>query len=157
MLDNIREKETLPKGPEDEIIPTRIAAIEEHEKYLQKHIADLNAELSRAASEKDMLLKRAEELGISEDMEYRIVKVPVYPKKRVDVEWLKQNVPDAYDRIVGNILARIQEKAAADRERSAMFIAQADVKAVIRDKSTLAMAIPEPKEPDGFVISIVRK
>ena len=157
MLDNIRNKETLPKGPEDEIIPTRIAAIEEHEKYLQKHIADLNAELSRAASEKDMLLKRAEELGISEDMEYRIVKVPVYPKKRVDVEWLKQNVPDAYDRIVGNILARIQEKAAADRERSAMFIAQADVKAVIRDKSTLAMAIPEPKEPDGFVISIVRK
>lgn len=157
MLDNIRNKETLPKGPEDEIIPTRIAAIEEHEKYLQKHIADLNAELSRAASEKDMLLKRAEELGISEDMEYRIVKVPVYPKKRVDVEWLKQNVPDAYDRIVGNILVRIQERAAADRERSAMFIAQADVKAVIRDKSTLAMAIPEPKEPDGFVISIVRK
>lgn len=157
MLDNIRNKETLPKGPEDEIIPTRIAAIEEHEKYLQKHIVDLNAELSRAASEKDMLLKRAEELGISEDMEYRIVKVPVYPKKRVDVEWLKQNVPDAYDRIVGNILVRIQERAAADRERSAMFIAQADVKAVIRDKSTLAMAIPEPKEPDGFVISIVRK
>lgn len=157
MLDNISEKETLPRGPEDDIIPTRIAKLDEHADFLESQMDALKKEIEMIDVERTMLLNRAKELGITEDFEYKIVQEPVYPKKHVDVEVLKRLANDKYLLIQQNIYSRVQDKVSAEVQKMMTYISQADVKAVIHDKGLLAQIIPEPKEPDGYKTIIVKK
>lgn len=157
MLDSITEKETLPRGPEDDIIPTRIAKLDEHADFLESQMDALKKEIEMIDVERTMLLNRAKELGITEDFEYKIVQEPVYPKKHVDVEVLKRLANDKYLLIQQNIYSRVQDKVSAEVQKMMTYISQADVKAVIHDKGLLAQIIPEPKEPSGYKTIIVKK
>jgi len=156
-LDSLTEKETLPVGDEDRIIPTRLAKIREQLGFIDTQIAALNDMKRSAQVDFDILVKRAKECGITTDAEYKIVEVPVYPKKRVDVAKLKEIAPDRYDLIIANIKSRLADKITAEQAKAETFIAQTDVKAVVRDKAILAMVIPEPTEPTGYEISIVKR
>jgi hypothetical protein len=157
MLDNISEKETLPRGPEDDIIPTRIAKLDEHADFLESQMDALKKEIEMIDVERTMLLNRAKELGITEDFEYKIVQEPVYPKKHVDVEVFKSIAPERYNLVVAAIHARLKDKMDAEIAKANSFISQSDVKAVVREKGMLAQIIPEPKEPSGYKTIIVRK
>lgn len=156
MLDTRTEKETLPKCNDDLTIPTKAAFLETHINYLNEQIKILQGEVALAEIDKATLLKRAKEVGVTEDSQYKIVEVPVYPKKRVDVERLKR-YKDKYDLIIQNIKSRIADKADSDLQKADVFISQADVKAVIRDKATLAMVIPEQTEIERWETTIVKK
>ena len=157
MLDTLTEKETLPVGDEDRIIPTKLAKIREHMEFLDKEIAAMIRMKSESQSDFDILVKRAKECGITTDSEWKIVESPIYPKKRVDVEKLKHIAPDKYELIIANIKSRLADKIVAEQTKAETFIAQSDVKTVIRDKAMLAMVIPEPTEPSGYEISIVKR
>jgi hypothetical protein len=156
-LDNIHEKELLPKGPEDEIIPTRIAKLDEHRKFLQSQVEHLQKEIADCDIDRELLLKRAKEVRIFEDLEYKIVEVPVYPKKHVDVEALKRLAPEKFILIEANLTEKAKDKLKAQMEKIQISIAQADVKAVISDKALLVQIIPEPTTPSGWTVSIVKK
>ena len=157
MLDNLMEKETLPISELELTIPTQISVIDTDIVFIKKTITDLQAQLSDKESDRNALLARAKEMGITTDKEWKIIEVPIYPKKRVDVEKLKHLEPDRYNQILANIRSRIQDKINAEIDKAAGFISQADVKSVIRDKGILAMVIPEPKEPIGYETSVVRR
>jgi hypothetical protein len=66
-----------PRGPWDDIIPTRIAKLDEEREAMKSRVAMLHARLSANLADRERLFLRAEELGISEDLEYRIVKTMV--------------------------------------------------------------------------------
>lgn len=146
----------LPPDESDLAIPTRIAQIDEHKKFLESQIVALQDSIAQSMVERGELLKRSKELRIFEDANYKIVEIPIYPKKRVDVETLKK-YSDKYQQILSNIASRIKDKAEMESKKAESFISQADVKAVIRDKATLAMVIPEVSEPSGWEISLVKK
>lgn len=156
MLDNIMQKETLPVGDEDRIIPTRIARMDQHIAFLESQRIALEEQIRMAQFDRTELINRAKECHITTDSEYKILEVPVYPKKRVDVEKLKQ-YPDKYAMIVQNISVRIRDKVESDIAKAESFISQADVKAVIRDKGILAMVIPEVSEPTGYETKVVKR
>jgi len=156
MLDTLTERETLPKSDSDLTIPTKVADLEIHITYLNDQIKILQGEVALAEVDKAALLKRAKEVHVVEDSQYKIVEVPVYPKKRVDVERLKR-YKDKYDLIIQNIRSRIADKADSDLQKADVFISQADVKAVIRDKATLAMVIPEQTNVERWETTIVKK
>lgn len=157
MLENIQEKEILPKGLEDETIPTQIAKIDEHINFLREQHEVLIRDLACNESERERLIARAKEVRIFEDAAYKIVEIPVYPKKSVDVEALKRLAPDKHSMIVSNLTAKAQDKIKAQLDKIQVFIAQSDVKAVISDKVLLSQIIPEPTTPSRFDISIVKK
>lgn len=117
----------------------------------------MQAEIAQQQIERESLLKRAKECSISEDDNYRLVDVPIYDKKRVNVEILKTNYSDKYERILENIKLRIQDKALSDVAKAANFISQADVKVVIREKEILAIVIPEPTVPIRWEVEVVKK
>ena len=155
-LDNIMEKETLPVDDMDKRIPSRVAELDMHIQFLRENRERLNMQIDSAVMDRAFLLKRAKECNITDDGNYKIVEIPVYPKKRVDVTVLKK-YQDKYDLIVANIKSRISDKAAAEITKADTFISQADVKAVIRDKAILAMVIPEPTEVVGYEVSVVKR
>lgn len=157
MLDSISEKETLPRGPEDDTIPTQIAKLDEHADFLESQMDALKKEIEMIDVERTMLLNRAKELNITEDFDYKIVQEPVYPKKHVDVEAFKSIAPERYDLVITAIQARLKDKMDAEIAKANSFISQADVKAVVREKGLLAQIIPEPKEPSGYKTIIVKK
>lgn len=157
MLEDIREVETLPRGPEDDVIPTRIAKLNEHRKYLESTIDALKKEISGGDVEIHSLLKRAKELNIVEDLEYRIMSIPHYPNKHVDVEALKRLAPDKHEKIVANLTEIAQDKLKAQMEKIQVSITQDAVKAFIKDKALLVQIIPEQTVPDRYDVSVVRK
>jgi hypothetical protein len=103
------------------------------------------------------LIERARELNITTDKEWKIIEVPVYPKKHVDVEALKRLAPDKFILINQNLVSKAQDKLKEQMNKIQVSIAQSDVKAVVTDKALLAMIIPEPKEPSGYDITVVRR
>lgn len=157
MLDNPREKEILPLGPEDLTIPSRIAKLDEHRKFLIDQKEALVREIAELDTNRSLLLGRAKEVRVFEDEAYKIVEVPIFPKKTVDVETLKRLAPEKHEMIVRNLTAKAEDEIKARFAKIAVFIAQADVKAVIKDKGLLAQIIPEPTVPTGWEYSIVKK
>jgi hypothetical protein len=155
-LDNITEKETLPVDDMDKRIPTRVAELDTHIQFLRENLDRLQMQIDSAVMDRAALLKRAKECSITDDGNYKIVEIPLYPKKRVDVETLKK-YQDKYNLIVANIKSRISDRAAAEITKADTFISQADVKAVIRDKAVLSMVIPEPTEIVGYEINVVKR
>jgi hypothetical protein len=156
-LDNIYDKETLPKGPEDEIIPTRIAKLDEHRKFLESQVAMLRAEISGNLADREILYRRAKELHITTDKEYKIVEVPVYPNKKVDVAALKRLAPEKYEKIVTNLKELAEEKLKDQINKIQVTISLDAVKAFIKDKALLAMIIPEPSVPTEYKITVVKR
>jgi hypothetical protein len=155
-LDNIMEKEMLPVGDEDKTLPTKIYEIDEHIRFLHDQLAILSDQFDSAKQDRLALIARAKECHITDDGRYKIVEIPIYPKKRVDVTVLKK-YQDKYALIVANIKSRIQDKAAMEIEKADVVISQADVKAVVRDKALLSMIIPEPSEPERYETTVVRR
>lgn len=151
------ELEPLPPDDSDRAIPTRVHDIDQHLLYLQDQITMLQKEIMEHTVTRLFLLKRAKECHIGEDAAYRIVDTPVYDKKRVNVEILKTNYADKYERILENIKLRIQDKALTDVAKAANFISQADVKSVIREKGILAIVIPEQTVPISWDVVVVKK
>ena len=66
-----------PRGPWDDIIPTRIVTLDRNRAFMESQIARLKAETLVNLADRERLFRRAEELGITEDLEYRIVKTMV--------------------------------------------------------------------------------
>lgn len=157
MLDNIRDVETLPADDNDRLIPTRLSVIDSDIKFIKDNIERMQEQLKDKEFDRGALIKRAKELNITTDKEWKIVEVPIYPKKRVDVDKLKKLEPERYLQILSNIKSRLNDKINAEMEKVDTFVSQSDVKSVIRDKAILAMVIPEPKEPVGYEVSVVKR
>lgn len=157
MLENISEKEILPVGDEDMILPTRIARQEAHIRFLNDQLAELTHQIRDAEFDRSAMITRAKEVRVFEDTDYKIIEVPVYPKKSVDVDALKRISPEKHAIIVANLTEKAKDKLKAQLEKVQVFISQADVKAVISDKVLLAQIIPEQTVPSGFETSIVKK
>jgi hypothetical protein len=157
MLDNPYAVEELPTHDIDLIIPTRVAELDSNIRLAKEAIATMESRLHDMEVDRDIMLKRAKELHISDDGMWKIIEIPLYPKKKVDVARLKQLAPDRFEQIIDNIRARLVDKITAEQAKAESFISQADVKIVIRDKAMLAMIIPEPSEPIGYEISVVKR
>jgi hypothetical protein len=157
MLDNIQDKETLPADDTDRIIPTRIAKFDMHVRFLEDQIDQIRRDIASTQVDRKLLLARAKELNITTDKEYKIIEIPLYEKKHVDIDALVRLVPEKYALIVANIESKLEDDIAATKAKAASFISQADVKAVIKDKATLAQVIPEPKEPMGYETTVVKR
>jgi len=157
MLDNPYAVETLPKQDIDLIIPTRVAELDSNLLIMKEQLELTESRIRDMELDRNTLLMRAKELAITDDGKYKIVEIPVYAKKKVDVKKLQQLEPDRYKQILANIRSRIQDKINADIDKAETFISQADVKSVIRDKVVLSMVIPEPTEPIGYTVSVVKR
>jgi hypothetical protein len=157
MLDNPYAVEELPTQDIDLIIPTRVAELDSNIRLAKEAIATMESRLHDMEVDRGIMLKRAKELAITTDANWKIIEVPIYPKKKVDVSKLKQLAPDRFNQIIDNIRARLVDKITAEQAKAETFISQADVKIVIRDKAMLAMIIPEPSEPIGYEISVVKR
>jgi hypothetical protein len=157
MLNDIREKESLPKGTEDMDLPTQIAKVDGHLAFLKTEHDRLAAEEREFESERVRLIARAKEVRVFEDQNYKIIDCPVYQKKHVDVEVLKRLAPDKHNLIVQNLQSKAMDKLKEQMSKIQISIAQADVKAVISDKGLLAQIIPEQSVPIAWTISVVKK
>lgn len=157
MLDNLMEKETLPISDQDLTIPTRVSQIDTDIVFIQKTIADLQSQLNDKISDRNTLLARAKDMHITTDKEWKIVEVPVYPKKHVDVELLKKQYKEKYDLIIANRESTYRDKLDAERSKILTDITQADLKAVVKDKGLLAMLIPEQTIPKQIEYSVVKR
>jgi len=113
-------------------------------------------EIASVEADRLALFKRAKEINVVMDDHYKIVEVPIYPKKRVDVERLKR-YPEKYALIVQNIQSKIKDKAEMEIRKADVYISQADVKAVVKDKSILAVVIPEPMEVERWETEVVKR
>jgi hypothetical protein len=157
MLENPREQETLPVGDEDRTIPTRVHEKDVHIAFLNDQRDQISRQIAEAEIDRRELLKRAKECHITTDAEYKIVEIPVYPNKHVDIEALKRLAPDKYNLIVQNLTSIAMDKLKEQMAKIQVKVAQADVKAVVKNKVLLAQIIPEPKEPTGYEISVVKR
>ena len=157
MLDNPYAVETLPKQDIDLIIPTRVAELDSNLMIAKEQLELMESRIREMESDRNTLLLRAKELAITTDANWKIIEIPVYAKKKVDVKKLQQLEPDRYKQILANIRSRIQDKINAEIDKAETFISQADVKSVIRDKVVLSMVIPEPTEPIGYTVSVVKR
>ena len=119
------KSEPLPADESDLLIPTRLAQNKEHREFLESQILALKDSIAQSLVESEELLQRAKSLRIFEDSNYKIVEVPVYPKKRVDVDALKK-FSDKYQQILSNIASRIKDKAEMESQKAELFISQAD-------------------------------
>lgn len=156
-LDSLTEKEVLSISDEDLLIPTRVARVDAHIRFLKDQHEALIRQIAESESDRALLLKRAKECNITSDNEYKIIEVPTYPKKHVDIDVLKRLAKDKYDIIQQNIYMKLQDKLAYEANKALSYISQADVKAVISDKALLAQIIPEPKEPSSYDVQVVKK
>ena len=157
MLDNPYELETLPASDLDLVIPTQVAELDLILATAKEQLAMMESRIREIESDRNILLSRAKELHITDDGKYKIIEVPVYPKKKVDVDKLKKLEPERYKLILANIRARIQDKINSEIDKAETFISQADVKNVIRDKMMLSQIIPEPSEPIGYEVNVVKR
>ena len=157
MLDNPYELETLPASDLDLIIPTQVAELDLILATAKEQLAMMESRIREIESDRNILLSRAKELHITDDGKYKIIEVPVYAKKKVDVDKLKKLEPERYKLILANIRARIQDKINSEIDKAETFISQADVKNVIRDKMMLSQIIPEPSEPIGYEVNVVKR
>ena len=157
MLDNPYAVEKLPTQDIDLIIPSRVAELDSNLAVAKAALEAIEARIREMDLYMNTLLVRAKELNITDDGRYKIIEVPIYPKKKVDVKKLQQLEPDRYKQILANIRSRIQDKINAEIDKAETFISQADVKSVIRDKGILALVIPEPSEPIGYTVSVVKR
>jgi len=157
MLDNPYAVETLPKQDIDLIIPTRVAELDSNLQIMKEQLELMESRIREMEVDRNTLLMRAKELAITDDGKYKIIEIPIYAKKKVDVKKLQQLEPDRYKQILANIRSRIQDKINAEIDKAESFISQADVKSVIRDKVVLSMVIPEPTEPIGYTVNVVKR
>ena len=157
MLDNPYAVETLPASDLDLIIPTKVAELDSILITAKEQLAMMESRIRDIESDRSILLSRAKELHITDDGKYKIIEVPVYAKKKVDVDKLKKLEPERYKLILANIRARIQDKINSEIDKAETFISQADVKNVIRDKMMLSQIIPEPSEPIGYEVNVVKR
>jgi len=157
MLDSIMEKETLPVCDEDRAIPTKIAKLDTHIKYLRTQLAAMEFEISEREMDRKMLFARAKECNITTDDSYKIVEVPIYPKKKVDIELLKKNYEEKYNLILANKQSAFEDAMKAEKDKLALGITQADLKAVVKGKADLAMLIPPQKVPERYEVSVVKR
>lgn len=157
MLENPRDHETLPVGDEDRTIPTKVHEKDIHIQFLKEQRDALSKQISEAEIDRDLLLKRAKECNITTDAEYKIVEIPIYPRKHVDVEALKRLAPDKYSLIVQNLTSRAMDKLKEQMSNIQVTISQDAVKAVTKDKVLLAQVIPEPTIPERYEISVVKR
>jgi predicted phage-related endonuclease len=149
--------ELLPVCEADRSIPTELARIDAAILDRNKSIVLIEQEISSMKYDRECLLKRAKEVHVVEDMNYKIVEIPVYKKNRVAVDVLKNQFHDIYEKVRANIETRLQESHMKDLEKIDTFIPQADVKAVTMDKMVLSKVIPPNTEIEGVMVSIVRK
>jgi hypothetical protein len=157
MLENLREQETLPVGDEDRAIPTKVHERDVHIAFLIEQRDQLNRQIAEAEIDRRELLKRAKECHITTDAEYKIVEIPVYPKKHVDVEALKRLAPEKYNLIVQNLTSIAMDKLKDQMAKIQVTISQDAVKAVMTDKVLLKQIIPEQKVPERYDVSVVKR
>ena len=157
MLDNPYELETLPASDLDLIIPTQVAELDLILATAKEQLAMMESRIREIESDRNILLSRAKELHITDDGKYKIIEVPVYPKKKVDVGLLKKNYEEKYDLIIANRESTYKDKLEIEREKILTDITQADLKAVVKDKAVLAMLIPEQKIPVRCDITVVKR
>jgi len=155
-----QSKEVLPPEPmreSEKDLPTQIHNIDEDIKWIDTEIDNLSCRRAGLSLERKEKIARALEITCVDAGSWKIVQVPVYPKSRVDVEYLKKNYEDRYKQIIANISLKITDKAKAEALKAETFISQADVKSVISDKGILALVIPRPTEPDHYNIEVVKR
>lgn len=157
MLDNIREVETLPADDNDRLIPTRLSVIDSDIKFIKDNIERMQEQLRGKEFDRGALIKRAKELNITTDKEWKIVEIPIYPDKHVDVEYLKTHYKEKYDLILKIAESRLADKIKKETEKSMGNIIQSDVKAIIRDKVTLSLVIPPQQVPSKYEYSVVKR
>ena len=150
-------KEPLPICDEDRSIPTRIAELDSQIYAIKLSIGIANEKISGLMFDRESLLKRAKEVHVVEDKQFKIVEIPVYKKNFVRVDILQMEYRDIYDKVMWGIAQKLTEKHNAEFEKYKTFIPQADVKAVTTDKMVLAKVIPPNTEIEGVVVSLVRK
>ena len=147
----------IPVSDEDRSIPTQIARIDAAIKNRKETAAFIESEISDLLLSREALLKRADEVHITDDANYKIVRIPVYKKNKVDVQVLKESFKDVYDKVMWNIAKTLTYKHNAEFEKYKTFIPQSEVKAVTTDKIVLAKVIPPNTEIEGYDISIVKR
>ena len=157
MLENIHENEVLPRGPEDAIIPSRVSTIDRKIAELREEAARIQCAIGELTLDRAMLLIRAKEVGVTEDAYCKILYIPIYPNRKVDAAVFKAIAPDKFDLACRNVLAKIEDKFKAEKERVGISFTHADVKALISDRAILARVIPEPTTPSGYEVSVVKK
>lgn len=149
------KSEPLPVSDEDRVIPTKLARLDAAIKAENECISEHTRRISEMQVERDGLIKRAEECGITQDTAYKIVQIPVYKNNKVDVPCLKRLDIDAYLKILADIRTRALQEANEKIEKANTFIPQDAVKREIKDKAMLAQIIPCNTEIDRMNISIV--
>jgi hypothetical protein len=149
--------EVLPMLDSEKNLPTQIHELDEKIEWLQGELANIQTQIADTAVDRNLLIRRAKEIPRLDDGVYKIVDIPIYPKKHVDVTILKTEYPDKFDQILSNIRERIKDKINSEIDKAQTSISQADVKAVIRDKMALMRIIPEPSEPERFEVSVVKR
>ncbi|GEM_PF-4385798 len=132
---------------EDRTIPTQIHFIDGQIEDLENQITILREKQQKLTEDREGLLQHAVETCILEDDFYRIVPTPVYGNKTVDIAILEQHYPDQLTRIRENLKAAAEEKMKAQLEKAGTFIAQSDVKAIIKGKKDLDRIIHAPADP----------
>lgn len=151
------DKTVLPILDCEKNLPTQIHEVDEKIKWLESEVENLNKQIAETTIDRETLIKRAKEVNRLDDGKYKMIEVPVYPKKRVAVDILKRDYEDKYKLILANISERIKDKAAQEALKAESFISQSDVKSVVRDKTALMRIIPEVSEPDHFEINVVER
>jgi hypothetical protein len=152
-----QDKQILPLLDSEKTLPTQIHEVDEKIEWLKSELANIQKQISEAQLDRTMLIKRAKEVVCLDDGNYKIVDIPIYPNKRVDVERLRAIAPEKYEQILSNIRSRLQDEIAAKQDKAGSFVSQSDVKAVIKDKGIIAQVIPEPSAPERWEVSVVKR
>ena len=151
-----KETEKLPALESEKTLPTQVHELDERIEFLKKEIDNLQIQMAEANFDRKRLVTRAKEIVALDDGRWKLIDVPVYPKKRVNVEALR-HFEEKYELILANIRERLRDKVTAEMNKAESFISQADVNAVIRDRATLDLVIPEPTEPDHYETVVVAR
>jgi predicted metal-dependent hydrolase len=149
--------EVLPMLDSEKNLPTQIHELDEKIEWLQGELANIQKQIADTTVDRNLLIRRAKEIPRLDDGMYKIVDIPIYPKKRVDVEILRRDYKDKYDKIIGNIRERLKDKIDSELDKAETFISQADVKSVCNDKVVLMRVIPEPTVPERYEVSVVKR
>jgi predicted ATP-grasp superfamily ATP-dependent carboligase len=143
--------------PEDYEIPTQIHDSDEKIKRYYSQISEIQKLISEETVFKNRLLQRAKQFHISNDKNYKIIEIPIYGDRCVDIPRLKQLITfEDYRKILKNIEERLNQKYVEGVKKSEEFISQSDVKAVVKDKVILMQVIVTPSEPERYEISITK-
>jgi hypothetical protein len=142
----------------DAEIPTRIHFIDELIAHFNDLICDYQKKIAEEIATKNKLIVRANKFNITQDKYFKIVKVPIYDRQRVDVKRLKELItPEDYRKILSKIESELNDKYTEGVKKSEEFISQSDVKAVVKDKNILMQVIVTPPDPIRYDISVVKQ